>query len=1211
VPNPPENRGIPPEKLGPILAAHYRGLGHMERYEYEKAEEAFREVRALAPEWVPGLINLAISLKEQNWTDGGKLRFNPPDEALDLLDDVLKREPGNLHAHYCRGLIYEAAGLRSKAHSDFQFVVDRDPNDAQAWYMLGSTLGSAARPVQGDASESKRLAEEIADYQKALACNPYLMPAMYKLAMAHHWTGDTGSFRKWIERWSQHRGFEKGYGHGEDVGGWIPIQGRYAQVINPLVERSNGSSSHRPPRFGPATPLSVRLKDGERWASSSDFIGPLAVIGRARGRFGAPIAAFDADGNGKIDIFLPASIVGNRGVRDALLLNTGDGSFEDATERLGLPLNRASLGVAAGDFDADGRIDLFLSGAGDNRLFRNDGIKGFTDVTQTAGVAGQPALSLSARWLDLDQDGDLDLYVVNYAPLDQIDRAFTEHTPPGIANAAYRNDGKPSPVPGRPETEWAPAGVAHEPERGTSQLSIALRPWPDGDPLAGEIAPHTGIAALDIDADRDLDLVLTAEGSAPQVILNDRLGRYHTAAVKGTEPGFGALGLLVTNLDRDGIADLVTLDADRQVSGWNNRTRRDGSTVSVEFERWPCNARSWRCALAADLDLDGSTDLLGLPSSSELPIPAWVRNEGTRLTAAALPLEPDPAPAASIQGMRLADTTGDSLPDLIVAGEGEAPRVARNLGNGNHWLALTLSGRWTSYGRLRSNPHGTGARVWLQGPALDSICDISTPETGLSQSVVPTVMGLGDEKSASLLKVRWPDGMNQCELNIPADHHFTLAERTHRTSTCPILFAWDGSRFQCVCDLLAGGGLGYYLGPDFPSAPDRDESVAIAPELLRTVNGTYRLIIAEPMDEVAYLDQLTLDVVDRPAELSVAPDERFVGAGEQATGRLLTWKTSISPERATDLAGRDLTQILRDCDRQTADRFRRIDGLNGYAEDHGIVLDFGDRLAQFGPGDRLILGLAGWVEYPFSQTNYAAATAGIALKLPVLERQQPDGSWKVIDANAGCPAGLTRLTTRDVTGKLTGTRCVIRLRTNLECYWDQAFVATIEPNARTRVTPLRVSRSMLGYRGYVLEASPDGRMPMLYDYDSPLPMPLAQMSGMLTRYGNVTELLTKDDDHLCLVGPGDEVRIEFDSARVPPLPAGWNRIYVLRAVGYCKDADLFTAAGDTVGPLPWRGMTPYPFGPTGNRPQDPEYEAYLREYQIRPAGTGAAGRANH
>ena len=133
----------------------------------------------------------------------------------------------------------------------------------------------------------------------------------------------------------------------------------------------------------------------------------------------------------------------------------------------------------------------------------------------------------------------------------------------------------------------------------------------------------------------------------------------------------------------------------------------------------------------------------------------------------------------------------------------------------------------------------------------------------------------------------------------------------------------------------------------------------------------------------------------------------------------------------------------------TADGFGRLDGWNGYAEEHGIVLDFGDRLSRFGPSERLVLCLAGWVEYPFSQTNYAAATAGVALKFPVLERRKSDGGWEVLEGHPGCPAGLPRLTTLELTGRLTGPRCELRLRTNLECYWDQAFIAALEPKARS------------------------------------------------------------------------------------------------------------------------------------------------------------------
>ena len=195
------------------------------------------------------------------------------------------------------------------------------------------------------------------------------------------------------------------------------------------------------------------------------------------------------------------------------------------------------------------------------------------------------------------------------------------------------------------------------------------------------------------------------------------------------------------------------------------------------------------------------------------------------------------------------------------------------------------------------------------------------------------------------------------------------------------------------------------------------------------------------------------------------------------------------------------------------------------------------------------------------------------------------------------------MTTLDLTGKLNGPRCVIRLRTNLECYWDQAFVAIREPELTVRVTSLSVSQAVLGYRGYTLESSPDGRMPMLYDYDTVVPMPLARMTGQLTRYGDVVSLLERDDDHLCLVGPGDEARVEFDAKKAPPLPDGWTRGFVLRAVGYCKDADLFTETGDSVGPLPWRGMTAYPFGLEGQRPADPA-TVVTSPYQTRAVGTG-------
>ena len=127
------------------------------------------------------------------------------------------------------------------------------------------------------------------------------------------------------------------------------------------------------------------------------------MIGRIRARFGAAVAAFDADGDGRLDLYLASAIVGKKGIRDALLLNKGEGRFEDASASFGLPEDRASVGVAAADFDADRHIDLFLTGVGDNRLLRNRDGKAFEDISRRSSrrtarpFARPPAGSTSTR----------------------------------------------------------------------------------------------------------------------------------------------------------------------------------------------------------------------------------------------------------------------------------------------------------------------------------------------------------------------------------------------------------------------------------------------------------------------------------------------------------------------------------------------------------------------------------------------------------------------------------------------------------------------------------------------------------------------------------------------------------------------------------------------------------------------------------------------
>ena len=1209
---------IPAVELPTVMAKHFEGLGFMEQYEYSKAVAAFREVHQRAPGWIPGSVNLAIALlndtgvkEEQAKKSGGEPTLSNFDEALKLLSSILDRDPNNPFAHFCRGIILEQNGNLVEAHRHFKRVTEIDPQDSNAWYWLGSTVTDRDDPNRPAGPAQAK--EQLSIFERAISLNPYLTPAIYKLAFAYRMAGQPEKQKELLGLWNRINPdrLQPVPGPGDSAEKKYGEMGRYATVIDPFARKeSSQGEAAIPPSFGMAQPLLVKLPEGDRWIKPSDFTGPNVVLSRIRDRFGAGVAAFDVNNDGKLDLYLASAVFGPSGIRDVLLVNRGDGRFEDASAEFGMPKNRSSVGVAAGDFDADRCIDLFLTGVGSNRLLRNRDGKHFEDISSSLKSVGSPTLSLTARWVDLDQDGDLDLYVVNYCDASHAEKAFVKGVrPPGTTNTAYRNDGKPEPISSSPEPGWAPLAVAWSNVKSKGGLSIALTPWPSAGALTGDNSAHSGIAILDVDNDRDLDLISVSDGSPPQVILNDRLGQFHIGVAGGFPASIEASGVLVTDFDGDGRSDLVAPCASGPVLSWRNVTEktRTGET-KLGFEAWPNNAVRWRSSQAIDLDLDGRFDLLGTPASSgnstDLHPPSWARSDGKRFEMKSLALGTE-NPTCDV--VSACDLVGDTLPDLIVVRPGEVPLLAVNKGNGQNWLALQLGGHWRVKPELmRTNSHAIGTRVVLEGAGLHVSYEHTTQDAGLGQSITPIILGLGQKEKTDLVHLRWPDGVMQCELNIAANQQLAVGENNRKTGSCPVLFTWNGQRFVCIGDFLGGGGLGYLVAPGVYSQPDRDEAVAIAGDQLSPVGGVFRLSISEPMDEIAYIDHVRLEVIDRPPGVMANPDERFAPEGKRPTGELVAWKTQIEPVRSEDLKGRDLTETLRLWDRRTADHFRKRSGWTGYTEEHGIILDFGDRLSRYSSSAQLVLCLAGWVEYPYSQTNYAAATAGVSLNPPGIERLRSDGSWEVIEAHAGYPAGMPRLTTIELTGKLTGPNCVLRIKTNMECYYDQAFIAVRDTEAERslRVSTLQVARAVLGYRGYTREVSPDGRQPLLYDYDYVDPAPLARFSGKLTRYGEVANLLQGDDDLLCLIGPGDEACIEFDAKGLPPLPNGWSRSYVLRSFGYCKDADPFTAASDTVGPLPWRRMPEFPFHADVKRSRNAAFDMYLRQYQTRKAGEG-------
>ena len=403
--------GIPADQIDPVMEAHYRGLGLMERYAYKDAAKAFGEVHERAPDWIPGMINLAIATFHATIGEDRDLSL---EKVLHLITAAIARDPNNLTAHYCRGLILNDQGRRSAAHEEFVFVTRGDPHDGHAWYHVADTLSDP--PPQGQRFTPEQARERIVIYNKALEANPYLLPALYRLAFAYMFAGEPDKGKETLKRWELLRPDRPPGGIGEEMSPYYGDQGRYGKLIDPFPPLTGVPAPGPPPRFEAPAALTWTLRPGERLGAGRRF-HRAACRGSARfAPVSAAVAVFDVDGDGRLDLFLAAAIVGPRGVRRRASCETEVmGNSRTVTHSSGLPDDRASLGVAAGDFDADNKIDLYLTGVSGNRLYRYREPEGFLDVTATVGVGGARAIvSLTARWLDLDQDGDLDLYVINH-----------------------------------------------------------------------------------------------------------------------------------------------------------------------------------------------------------------------------------------------------------------------------------------------------------------------------------------------------------------------------------------------------------------------------------------------------------------------------------------------------------------------------------------------------------------------------------------------------------------------------------------------------------------------------------------------------------------------------------------------------------------------------------------------------------------------------
>ncbi len=878
-------------------------------------------------------------------------------------------------------------------------------------------------------------------------------------------------------------------------------------------------------------------------------------------KHGVGLAMADVNDDGHPDIATTAALMdAQRGV--ALLLGEADGDYADATAKSGLAAVRNAVSCSFGDFDNDARIDLFVCCAGSNHLFKGRGDGTFEDVTAATATGGPGNVSsVSAVFLDADHDADLDIYVCNAAGANQLLNNNADGTFTDIA---------------------AGAGVACEDRR-----SIMLAP-------------------ADIDGDRDTDLVVFNEDGPARLFLNDRVGKYHQEQITD-EPIHAHAGGVLQDFNGDGRPDLLRAPGPDTPGGLLLSGATGKLKPASQFDGAIKALTTWGRVVTtriADIDLDGDLDIVVFSKAGHILL-----NDGWGRFVLKAGVWPMPA-EDEIIGVELADLTGDAVADVVQVAAADGGRikfVPTTLTPPANWLAVTPTGDRGADKRTRSPASGFGTRMELHCGLHDQVMVYTGLNGGLSQSRMPFTFGLNGATKADYIFLLWPDGVTQSEITLTAGSHHTIREMERKISSCPVLFAWNGKRFAFVTDFAGVGGLGYFLAPGEYAPPQVLEHVKIEPEQLAARNGLYELRLCEPMEEVGYLDRIELLAVDHPGDLHVYPDERLAITGPPPTHRLLCPQRTIFPARAVAPDGKDCTDHLARVDRMYAYQPKLDRRFMGFSEPHTLVLDFEDRLAGLDARQDVYLFINGWIEYPYSQTTYAASQARVTWQPMKIELLTAGGRWETIVPDAGAPGGMGRMITVDLTGKLPAAdgsipagRCKLRISTNLEIYYDQIFIAADRGTRDLAIRSVPIKQAVLRRLGFPLEYSPDGRHPLIYTYDIIEPTsPFKLARGTYTRYGRVDNLLAEFDDRYVILGSGDEVAVSFDARALPPPRDGEVRSFILVSHAYCKDMDLYTAECDTVEPLPFRSMSRYPYPPSENYPDAAQFRRYQREFNTR------------
>ena len=778
------------------------------------------------------------------------------EKGLHLFQQAAKLDPNLQIAKLNQGIALLNLGQIEASQQILENASQQTPKDPFAWYNLGLLYKSSNSPERAvDAfrrvteidpndpdtwyflgsvyAQLKQFPQAMDCFNHALKLNPYHASAQFGLARAYQQSGDSAKAKENLQRFQ--------YITQKKLGTPISLaygeQGRYS-----LTEQSPLAPQKVPPQV-PVQFVDVTAEAGLGFKS-------LNKGDDLAGYFGPGACVFDYDGDGKPDIFIADN--GPQGGM-ALYHNLGNGKFEDVAKKAGLDPSLHAIACTAGDYDNDGATDLAVSLSDRLMLLHNEKNGKFKDVTREAGITSEGP-NAGLLFVDYDHDGDLDLYIARadrqtpiWHELDSVGR-----------NAMWRNDGN---------------GIF---TNVTSDLGMT----------------DSSFSAIgsDYNNDRAVDLIAPGPRKSAIILGNPREGKFVAKTPWTSQMKQAAIAVAVLDFNHDDWMDLAfTHFGEPSITLWRNNNDQS-------FDNWvfptPIWARAFGLA-AFDYDNDGWVDLAAVGETKdgkgEVRLFRNLGPDGWKDVTADVGL--DKIQLKGPRSIATADFDGDGTTDLLITQNHGPAVLLKNVGaNKNHWLRLSLKG-------LNDNKSAIGTKVEVFSGGNRQKYEIYGSNGYLGQNSTDMVIGLGHEKQADVVRMLWPTGVLQDEVEIAADQAQSITEIDRRGSSCPTLFAWDGKGYVLVADMLGAGAIGHWVAPNERNIARPVEYVKLD-RSLQPKDGQLSFRFMEPLEEAVYLDRVRLLAVDHPAALDVYPNEYFASNPPYPP-----FKVVFQPERGTACGG--------------------------------------------------------------------------------------------------------------------------------------------------------------------------------------------------------------------------------------------------------------------------------------------------------------------